>query len=183
MGWSLGQASFTPAVLSLMVAVGEELQVFSFPSHWSCQLLSSPLWRTTKGKWVSAPFGLTVVALDPNYRIIYVRSPSPIANLALPSLLLREIQFWTFLAMQALFSCVMFCPSSLSFFFFMASLHFQSYFHSELKRKSRICQNIHHLFSFQNSIRSQACSRACALKITQPRAEKLKSTGNIGLNF
>jgi len=63
------------------------------------------------------------------------------------------------------------------------SLNFQSYLHSELKRKSRVCQNIHHVISFQNSIRIQACFRAYASKIMQHGARKLKSPVNIGLNF
>lgn len=63
-GWSLGQASFPPAVWSPMMAVGEELQVFSKPLVLT--IAPSPLWRTIKGKWVCAPFSLLVVALDPN---------------------------------------------------------------------------------------------------------------------
>lgn len=47
-----------------MVAVGEELQVLSKPLILPIALLT--LWSTTKGKWVCAPFGLTVAALDTN---------------------------------------------------------------------------------------------------------------------
>lgn len=40
MSWSLVQASFTPALWSQMVAVGEELQVFSKPLVLSIALLT-----------------------------------------------------------------------------------------------------------------------------------------------
>lgn len=136
-----------------------------FPSHWSYPLaVFSPLQSATKDKWFCAPFGLDCSCIGPQF-------------------VLKETQFLASLVMQALFSRVTFCLLSPFFFFFMMPLHFQSYLHSELEGKSRICQNIHHVFSFQNNIRIQACFRACASKIMQPRAGKLKSPVNIGLNF